>query len=213
MPVVPAFPGPVAPRRGRVLATVTAAQVLSVASATVVAVALPSLGRDLGAGGTELQWVVDAFVLVFASLLVAGGVIGDRRGRRLAFLAGLTLFAAGSLWCAVAPSVEWLLAGRVVQALGPPLVLPASLAIVTNMYTTSASRARAIGLWGGRLRAGAGARPAARRADRRGLRLALGLRRERPGLRAARRPGAARDPAGPPGRPPRTASTAPPRSC
>jgi EmrB/QacA subfamily drug resistance transporter len=148
VPAAQLLSGPAAPRPGRVLATVTAAQVLSVASATVVAVALPSLGRDLGARGTELQWVVDAFVLVFASLLVAGGVVGDRRGRRAAFLAGLTLFAAGSLWCAVAPSVEWLLAGRVVQALGPPLVLPASLAIVTTVYTTSASRARAIGLWG-----------------------------------------------------------------
>jgi DHA2 family methylenomycin A resistance protein-like MFS transporter len=137
-----------APRPGRVLATVTAAQVLSVASATVVGVALPSLGADLHAAGTELQWVVDAFVLVFASLLVAGGVVGDRRGRRTAFLAGLVLFAAGSLWCALAPSVGWLLAGRVVQALGPPLVLPASLAIVTTTYTSPMARARAIGLWG-----------------------------------------------------------------
>ena len=142
-----------AARPGRVLATVTAAQVLSVASASVVAVALPALARELDAGGAEQQWVVDAFVLVFASLLIAGGVIGDRRGRRNALLAGLVLFASGSLWCALAPDVGWLIAGRVVQALGPPLVLPASLAIVTATFRDPAQRARAVGYWG----AGSGA--------------------------------------------------------
>ena len=135
-------------RPGRVLATVTAAQVLSVASATVIAVALPALSRELDADGAEQQWVVDSFVLVFASLLVAGGVIGDRRGRRDALVVGLVLFAAGSLWCALAPTVEWLVAGRVVQALGPPLVLPASLAIVTAAYRDPGERARAVGYWG-----------------------------------------------------------------
>ena len=140
-------------RPGRVLATVTAAQVLSVASASVVAVALPALSRELEADGAEQQWVVDSFVLVFASLLVAGGVVGDRRGRRDALLCGLALFAAGSLWCALAPDVGWLLAGRVVQALGPPLVLPASLAIVGATFRDPAARARAIGFWG----AGSGA--------------------------------------------------------
>lgn len=134
-------------RQGRILATVTAAQVLAVASTTSIAVALPALGRDLGADGSERQWIVDAFVLVLASLLVAGGVIGDRRGRRTAFLVGLGLFAAASLACALAPSVELLLAGRVAQALGPPLVLPASLAIVTMAYPEPAARARAIGFW------------------------------------------------------------------
>ncbi|MBI5106831.1 MAG: MFS transporter [Solirubrobacterales bacterium] len=134
--------------RGRILATVTAAQVLSVASATVVAVALPSLARDLGADGAQQQWVVDAFVLVFASLLVAGGVLGDRYGRRTALLAGLAVFALGSAWCLVAPSVGWLLAGRVVMAFGPPLVLPASLAIVSTTFTDPGARARAVGIWG-----------------------------------------------------------------
>lgn len=110
--------------------------------------ALPSLGRDLHASGTDLQWVVDTYILVVASLLVAGGVIGDRRGRRLTFLVGLTLFAAGSLGCALAPSVPWLLAARVVQALGPVLVLPASLAIVSAIFPDPAARAKAIGFWG-----------------------------------------------------------------
>ena len=135
-------------RPGRILATVTGAQILSVASATSISVALPDIRRDLGAGETELQWIVDAFVLVFASLLVAGGVAGDRRGRRLALVLGLGLFAAGSLWCLLAPSVEWLIAGRVVQGVGPALTLPATLAIVTTTYADPGQRARAIGLWG-----------------------------------------------------------------
>jgi DHA2 family methylenomycin A resistance protein-like MFS transporter len=128
--------------------TVTAAQLVNVASTTIVAVALPGLGRDLRASPTELQWVVDAFVLVFAALLIAGGVAADRYGRRTALLTGLVLFTAGSLWCLLAPTVEWLLAGRVVQALGPPLTVPASLAIVTDAYRDPAARARAIGVWG-----------------------------------------------------------------
>lgn len=130
------------------LLTVIVAQILSIASATVISVALPDLGRDLDATGSELQWVVDAFVLVLASLLIAGGVLGDRRGRKVAFLAGVTVFALGSLWCALAPTIEVLLAGRVLQALGPALVLPASLAIVSEVYPDPAARARAIGLWG-----------------------------------------------------------------
>ena len=135
-------------RPGRVLATVTGAQILSVASASVIAVALPALASELDAGGAEQQWVVDSFVLVFASLLIAGGVIGDRHGRRDALVVGLALFAAGSLWCALAPDVGWLIAGRVVQALGPPLVLPASLGIVTATFRDPAQRARAVGYWG-----------------------------------------------------------------
>lgn len=133
---------------GRTLATATAAQVVNVASSTVVAVALPALSRDLHAGGSAQQWVVDAFVLVFASLLVAGGVLGDRIGHRRAMIAGLGLFGAGSLLCAIAPSVEWLIAGRVVQGLGPPLTVPATLALVTEAYADPAARARAIGIWG-----------------------------------------------------------------
>lgn len=130
-----------------ILATVTAAQVLSVASVTIVAVALPTIARELDASGTAQQWVIDAFVLVFASLLVVGGVIGDRRGRRTTLIAGLALFAAGSLWCALAPTAGWLIAGRVIQAAGPALALPASLAIIGDTYPDRVKRARAIGLW------------------------------------------------------------------
>lgn len=139
--------------RRSVLAVVVGAQVLAVASTTSVAVVLPALSRDLGASATEQQWVVDAFVLVLASLLIAGGAAADRYGRRRCFIVGLSIFAAGSLWCAIAPSVSWLLAGRVIQGLGPPLVLPASLAIITHSFTEPVVRARAVGVWG----AGSGA--------------------------------------------------------
>ena len=130
------------------LAVLVVAQVLGVANANMIAVALPPLSRDLGATGTQQQWIVDAYVLVFASLLIAGGTLADRHGRRRAFTAGLVLFAAGSLGCALAgtPGVE--IAARVVQGLGPPLILPASLALVAAAYPDRAERARAIGFWG-----------------------------------------------------------------
>lgn len=137
-----------APRAGVILLTVTLAQILSTATTLVVAVAVPPLGHDLHAHGTELQWVIDVYVLVVASLLIAGGAAGDRLGRKDAFLTGLACFALGSACCALAPSIGLLLAGRVVQALGPVLVLPASLAIVADTFPDARERARAIGLWG-----------------------------------------------------------------
>jgi MFS transporter, DHA2 family, methylenomycin A resistance protein len=130
------------------LAVLIAAQVLGVANANLIAVALPPLSADLGASGTQQQWIVDAYVLVFAALLVAGGVLGDRYGRRRALLAGLALFALGSLVCALAPSPAAVIAARVVQGLGPPLILPASLAILAAASPEPRRRARAIGLWG-----------------------------------------------------------------
>jgi DHA2 family methylenomycin A resistance protein-like MFS transporter len=132
----------------KALAVLVTAQVLSVANSNLIAVALPQLSGDLGASTVQRQWIVDAFVLVFAALLVAGGVLADRYGRRRAFLAGLVVFAAGSLACALASSPGLLIAGRVVQALGPPLILPASLSIVTVTFAAPRARARAIGVWG-----------------------------------------------------------------
>ncbi len=134
--------------RGRILATAGVAQVLNVASTTMVTVALPQLSVALHAGDTAQQWIVDAFVLVFASLLVVGGSLGDRYGHRGAMLVGLAVFAAGSLWCAVAPTTGWLISGRVVQALGPPLTIPATLALVNAAYDEPRERAKAIGIWG-----------------------------------------------------------------
>jgi MFS transporter, DHA2 family, methylenomycin A resistance protein len=132
----------------RVLAVLVTAQVLSVANSNLIAVALPQLSRALGASDVQRQWVVDAFVLVFAALLVAGGVLADRYGRRRALLAGLAAFTAGSLASALASTAGLLIAARVVQALGPPLILPASLSIVAATFPDPGPRARAIGVWG-----------------------------------------------------------------
>ena len=90
----------------KALAVLVAAQVLSVANSNLIAVALPPLSQDLGASEVQRQWIVDAFVLVFAALLVAGGVLADRYGRRRALLVGLATFAAGSLACALATGRE-----------------------------------------------------------------------------------------------------------
>jgi DHA2 family methylenomycin A resistance protein-like MFS transporter len=131
-----------------VLAVLVAAQVLTVANSNLIAIALPQLSLELGASAAQRQWIVDAFVLVFASLLVAGGVLADRYGRRRALLTGLALFAGGSVACAVVSDAGLLIAARVLQALGPPLVLPASLSIVSATFSSPTARAKAIGVWG-----------------------------------------------------------------
>ena len=132
----------------KALAVLVTAQVLSVANSNVIAVALPQLSGDIGASGVQRQWIVDAYVLVFAALLVAGGVLADRYGRRRALLIGLATFAIGSLACALVSDPGLLIAARVAQALGPPLILPASLSIVTATFADPLARARAIGVWG-----------------------------------------------------------------
>jgi DHA2 family methylenomycin A resistance protein-like MFS transporter len=120
---------------------------LAVLSTTVVSVALPRIGSDLHASATDLQWIVDAYVLVYASLLVAGGVLGDRRGRKGAFAIGAGLFGIGSLISGLAPSVPILLIARALQGLGPALVVPGSLAIIRATFENERQRATAIGLW------------------------------------------------------------------
>ena len=129
------------------VAAVSAGLFLAVISSTVVSVALPTIGRDLGARPTDLEWVVDAYVVVYASLLVAGGVAGDRHGRKGLFMLGVAIFGAGSLICALAPSIPVLLAGRVAQGLGPALLVPGSLTIIRAVFEDPRRRALAIGIW------------------------------------------------------------------
>jgi DHA2 family methylenomycin A resistance protein-like MFS transporter len=124
-----------------------AAQALAVMSSTVVSVALPAIGAGLHSSAAGRLWIVDAYVIVFASLLVAGGVLSDRRGRKGMFMAGVTLFGLGSFVAGVAPSVAWLLCGRVIQGLGPAIVTPTSLAIISATFDDPRSRAGAIGVW------------------------------------------------------------------
>jgi DHA2 family methylenomycin A resistance protein-like MFS transporter len=137
------------PVRGAWLAVTVLAGGLFVAvvSTTVVSVALPSIGRDLHADSTELEWVVDAYVLVYASLLVAGGVLGDRRGRKGLFMIGIAVFGTGALVTGLAPTVPALLVGRVVQGVGPALLVPGSLTVIRAIFDDPRRRAVAIGLW------------------------------------------------------------------
>ncbi len=115
---------------------------------TIVNVALPAIAADLRAGIAELQWVVDAYTLVFAVLLLSAGVIGDRLGSRRAYLAGFWLFAAASLACGLAPGAAGLIAARAVQGFGAALLVPSSLAILNHVSGhDSALRARMVGAW------------------------------------------------------------------
>lgn len=116
---------------------------------TIVNLALPAIRRDLGSSLSELQWVIDAYTLVLASLLMLGGSTGDRFGRRRTFQTGLALFGVGSLLCSLAPSTGWLIAFRAVQAIGGSMLNPVAMSIITNVFTDRAERAKAIGVWGG----------------------------------------------------------------
>jgi EmrB/QacA subfamily drug resistance transporter len=116
--------------------------------ATIVNVALPSIGRDFSAPVSGLQWTVDAYLLVIASLLLLSGSVADRVGRRKIFQIGLAIFTLGSLACSVAPSLGALVAFRALQAVGGSMLNPVAMSIVTNTFTDPRERAKAIGFWG-----------------------------------------------------------------
>ena len=115
---------------------------------TVLIVALPEIGRDFDAPASSLQWILNAYLLTLASLILLGGSLGDRHGRRRVFMLGVAVFSAASLLCAVAPSAEFLSAARALQGIGGALLTPGSLAIIDSTFR-AADRARAIGAWSG----------------------------------------------------------------
>jgi EmrB/QacA subfamily drug resistance transporter len=135
-------------RRYLVLAICCLSLFLVGMDATIINVALPSIGRDFRAPVSGLQWTVDAYMLVVASLLMVSGSVGDRVGRRQVFQIGLVVFTLGSLACSLAPSLGWLVAFRALQAVGGSMLNPVAMAIVTNTFTEPAERAKAIGFWG-----------------------------------------------------------------
>jgi EmrB/QacA subfamily drug resistance transporter len=114
---------------------------------TIVNVALPSIGRELHASVSGLQWTVDAYTLVLASLLMASGSTGDRLGRRRTFATGLGIFSGGSLLCSLAPSLSALVAFRALQAVGGSMMNPVAMSIITNTFTRPRERAQAVGVW------------------------------------------------------------------
>jgi EmrB/QacA subfamily drug resistance transporter len=116
--------------------------------ATVVNVALPTIGRDLDASVAGLQWIVNGYTLTLASLILVGGSLSDRFGRRRVFLVGIVWFAAASLFCGMAPTDEALVAARALQGIGGALLTPGSLAIIQASFAP-ADRARAVGAWSG----------------------------------------------------------------
>ncbi|HEV7899608.1 MAG TPA: MFS transporter [Planosporangium sp.] len=115
---------------------------------TIVNIALPSIRRDLHASMSGLQWTIDAYTLVLASLLILSGSTADRVGRRRTFQTGLVVFTIGSLLCSVAPGLGWLVVFRMVQAVGGSMLNPVAMSIITNTFTEPRERARAIGAWG-----------------------------------------------------------------
>ncbi|GAA1147201.1 MFS transporter [Kribbella jejuensis] len=116
---------------------------------TVVNVALPTIRVDLATSLAGQQWVVAAYMIALAVLLLPSGALGDRIGHRRVLLTGLGVFGAASLACGTAPSIELLVAARAVQGIGAALLLPGTLAVITDLYVDSAARARAVGIWSG----------------------------------------------------------------
>ena len=116
---------------------------------TIVNVSLNAIRVDLHVSLSGLQWTVDAYILVLASLLMLSGSTADRLGRRRTFQTGLVVFTLGSLLCSLAPTVGWLIAFRMVQALGGSMLNPIALSIISNVFPDPRERALAIGVWGG----------------------------------------------------------------
>jgi EmrB/QacA subfamily drug resistance transporter len=140
--------GPGYARRWWVLATMTICLLVVIMGNTILNVALPTLQRELDATQGELQWAVDAYILVFAGLLFSWGILGDRIGRKRVLLIGLTIFAVGSVFAAFSDSPIELIAWRAVMGIGGAAVQPTTLAVITNVFPPR-ERGRAIGVWAG----------------------------------------------------------------
>ena len=135
--------------RGRwIVAATVLGSALAMLDATVVNIALPAIGRDLGSGVTGLQWTLSGYTLTLASLILLGGSLGDRLGRRRVFVWGTVWFAAASVLCGLAPSIEVLIAARLLQGVGAALLTPGSLALISASIKAE-DRGAAIGLWSG----------------------------------------------------------------
>ncbi|RCH65706.1 MFS transporter [Streptomyces sp. SDr-06] len=138
-----------APRKGLLLAFLCFGVFMVYLDATIVNVALPDIQHELTAGITQLQWIVDAYALAFACLLLTSGTLGDILGRKRLFLGGLLGFTLSSVMCALAGSIGVLLVGRALQGICGSVMIPVSLALVSAAYTDPAARAKAIGIWAG----------------------------------------------------------------
>lgn len=136
-------------RRLLVLAICCCSLLIVTLDVTALNVALPAIQRELRADVSDLQWTIDAYAVVLASFLMLSGSMGDRIGRRRVFQTGLVLFTTGSLLCALAPGLSWLIAFRAAQAVGGSMLNPVALSIIRNVFQEPRELARAIGAWGG----------------------------------------------------------------
>ncbi|MBF6175733.1 MFS transporter [Nocardia blacklockiae] len=135
-------------RKTIILVTCCLSLLISSMDATIVNVAIPTIRSDMDAPLSRLQWIVDVYTLTLASLLMLAGATADRFGRRRMFRIGLIVFAAGSLLCSLAPSIEILIGARFVQAVGGSMLNPIAMSIITTVFTGRVERARAVGVWG-----------------------------------------------------------------
>src|ERR671923_447276 len=140
---------PCSKSRGRwVLAATILASSMAFIDGTVVNVALPALQTNLNASAFDLQWVVEAYALLLSAFLLVGGSLGDHYGRRRIFLIGVTIFAFASAACGFAANIQQLITARALQGFGAALLVPGSLAIISNSFSAN-ERGRAIGTWSG----------------------------------------------------------------
>jgi EmrB/QacA subfamily drug resistance transporter len=144
----PVVPGAPSPRKRLALCATILGSSMAFIDGSVVNVALPAIQGELGASIAALQWVVNAYLLFLGALVLVGGSMGDKLGRRKVFVAGIALFTAASAACGFAPAMSWLIAARAVQGVGAALLVPSSLAIIGAVFD-GAERGRAIGTWAG----------------------------------------------------------------
>ena len=147
--------GQVKVKRWRAFALLAVAYFMTIVDLTIVNVSLPTIGRELHFSDTTLQWVATSYALTFGGFLLLGGRAADLLGRRRVLLAGLGLFSAASLACALATGDGFLIGARAAQGVGAAVMLPAALSIVMNMFAEGAERNKALGIWGGLGAAGA----------------------------------------------------------
>src|SRR5438552_1133106 len=143
------FAGPDGKRKATTLAVTCLGFFMVLLDVSIVTVALPTMQASLRASLAGLQWVVDAYTLPFAVLLLTAGTLGDRFGRKRLFLAGLGVFTLGSALCGLAPGLDWLIAGRALQGAGAAALAPGSLSLLAAAFVDPRERIQALGLWAG----------------------------------------------------------------
>ena len=173
-------------RRWLILGVLCLSLLIIVMDNTILNVAIPSLINDLDATNSQVQWIVDSYVLVFAGLLLTTGSLSDRFGRKGALQVGIVLFGIGSIASALADTATQLIYTRAFMGIGGALIMPATLSILTNVFRDPRERGRAIAIWAGLLRHRRRHRPDDRRLPAEALLVALGVLGEHPDRRASR---------------------------